>query len=100
MQDLIDIGFGYDESDPFIDNSEAVSIAGCICQSGPHLGHFAAKCTPFIWLMLSKTTGDTCPLSWLYFSSCNCLAFFLCSMCMFSPDIKHRVDRFTVSSVL
>lgn len=25
IQDLVDIGFGYDESDPFIDNSEAVS---------------------------------------------------------------------------
>lgn len=24
VQDLIDIGFGYDESDSFIDNSEAV----------------------------------------------------------------------------
>lgn len=24
IQDLVDIGFGYDESDPFIDNSEAV----------------------------------------------------------------------------
>lgn len=27
LQDLIDIGYGYDETDPFIDNSEAVSKA-------------------------------------------------------------------------
>lgn len=27
IQDLIDIGYGYDEEDSFIDNSEAVSSA-------------------------------------------------------------------------
>lgn len=30
LQDLIDIGFGYDETDPFIDNSEAVSSISLI----------------------------------------------------------------------
>lgn len=31
MQDLIDIGYGYDETDPFIDNSEAVSLFMVLC---------------------------------------------------------------------
>lgn len=41
MQDLIDIGFGYDETDPFIDNSEAVSILLY------RRGDFLVVCLPF-----------------------------------------------------
>ena len=30
LSDLVDLGDGYDETDQFIDNSEAVSSYGCI----------------------------------------------------------------------
>lgn len=42
MQDLIDIGYGYDESDPFIDNSEAVGSL------------FAKACTLLSALLMSQ----------------------------------------------
>lgn len=33
IQDLIDIGYGYDEEDSFIDNTEAVSVKMCVWTS-------------------------------------------------------------------
>ena len=30
MQDIADVGYGYDETDPFVDNSECVSKYGII----------------------------------------------------------------------
>lgn len=45
IQDLVDIGFGYDESDPFIDNSEAV---------GSFLpDHIAFLCTKMLFSCLA-----------------------------------------------
>lgn len=31
IQDLVDIGYGYDDDDSFIDNSEAVSVTPMTC---------------------------------------------------------------------
>ena len=38
MQDLIDIGYGYDDTDPFIDNSEAVSTCPYLYLFGTRIG--------------------------------------------------------------
>lgn len=53
IQDLVDIGFGYDESDPFIDNSEAV---------GSFLpDHIAFLCTKMLFSYLLLIYFLKCP---------------------------------------
>lgn len=53
IQDLVDIGFGYDESDPFIDNSEAV---GCFLPD-----HIAFLCTKMLFSYLLIIYFSKCP---------------------------------------
>lgn len=79
MQDLIDIGFGYDESDPFIDNSEAVS------------GHLPWQQTDITMEMIDWHL--TCCLPTLPHCSLNLRVFFIFMSVMDRYILIYAIDK-------